>query len=169
MILSGAGLVNEIDRARISTSVARVGVRRFLGELLHRINWGKDDDAQPVVVFVVAYAVEQQPVLLKAQAIESVRRGATLLRVRNADDLCLRRNDTCAQPQQLGKVAAVQGKVLDLFFGAKIGNGGSFALQKLRRGLHGNGLGSSAHHQSRVGGDALADFQSHMFVNCTET
>ena len=51
------------------------------------------------MIFVVADAIQQQPVFLKAQAIECVGGRATLLGIRNADDLCLGRHDARAQPE----------------------------------------------------------------------
>src|SRR5947209_3423253 len=53
MIILSAGLVSKIDRASAPASELRVGDRNLDAKLLHRVDDGEDQNAQPVMVLVV--------------------------------------------------------------------------------------------------------------------
>jgi len=81
------------------------------------------------MVVVIADAVEQQPILLKTKAVESEGCVSALHGVGNAGYLLLRGHSAGAEANQFSEVAAVQGKVLDSFLRAEIGDRGSFSFQ----------------------------------------
>src|SRR5688500_18611511 len=121
MVIARAGLVGEIDGASAATAELCIGHRAFDAKLLHGFDWRKDQNAEAVVILVVVDAVEQEIVLLKTRAIDGIAGDASFHRDGTARLLALRRHCARRQSDELGKVAAVEGKIFDRAFGAEIG------------------------------------------------
>ena len=120
MIVVCAGLVNQIDGAPVSASIARVSVRGLFGKLLNGVNGREDNHSESVVILVVANTIQEQAVLLIAKACEGIGRRSALLDIRDIYQLGLRGHNPGTQPQQFREVAAIQRQILDGFLGAEV-------------------------------------------------
>jgi len=93
----------------------------LFAELFDRVNRWEDDYTETVMIFVVADAVEQEPIIGQTLPIDGVGGRTALLCIGNAPcQLRLTWHHTRTQSQQLGKIPTIEWQIVHSFFGAQI-------------------------------------------------
>ena len=118
--ISRPGLVNQVDCAASAASKLRIRYGRFDAEFGDCIDGREDQDAESVVVFGIADAIDQVIVFLKACSVYGISGNSTLHRDRATRGLRLRRHYARRELQKLREIAAVQRKIPDCLFGAQV-------------------------------------------------